>query len=274
MPNHSKIKSGYFIDDVVTIPKTDLSVLTNALNSFAHHLRDEASIETYKRIVEYAKIYNTNEAIHTMIRETNIIETSDLIAKNSKILDKAINAKISINANYKSPRGLISKITLFPIFKIFYIRAWYVICKSKENNQFHPYRLDRFEQITLGNLVNKKYNTDHKIANELLSHGWGMSFPKNKLKAQEKKEYVVIFDKSVAPYIVEGKLRHQNAKLRNMPNGNLEFSIYLNDPWEFCHWVRSFGSLAWFVKPKEMVEIEITDLKNKAGRYDLNLSMD
>ena len=268
LPNNSKLKNGYYLDNIISIPKTDLSILTNALNSFAQHLRDEASIETYKRIVEYAKNHISNEAIHTMIRETNIIESNDIIVKHSKVIDKAISSKMSILVTYKSPRGQETKSTLFPMFKIFYIRAWYVICKLKDLNLFHPYRLDRFININLGNILNKKYKSDYKLATELLSHGWGMSFPDSKMKACEGREYVVIFDKSIAPYIVEGKLRHQNAKLRYLPNGNLEFSIKLSDPWEFCHWIRSFGSLAWFIKPKEIVDIEIKDLKNKVDRYN------
>ena len=277
IPDKSRLKNGYVLNDIFTVNETELPVVMNALCTFAEQLQDISAVEAYRKIQTSILAQDKKLTVfyeHSFIREKNIIDKTSHTDEIEKVLSLAIKKNLAIRVEYKSPRSESFRTVVYPIFKVFYIRAWYVVCKSINDKTFNPYRLDRFTKITILDKKNTNFKKDYNLAKELLNIGWGMSFPASKQKAQDFIELVVGFDKSVAPYIKEGKQRHQNAKLRTLDNGNLEFKIQLSDPWEFCHWVRSFGSLAWFIKPKELVEIEINDLKNKACRYNLNLPLD
>jgi len=171
-------------------------------------------------------------------------------------------------------------ITVFPLFKIFYERAWYVIVRDCKKSVIHPCRLDRIQDASpIASLTNPTFSGDFNNAVYLINCGWGMTFPRS---VQEVKQLaqapdtVVRFHREVAPYILEGKRRHPFARLQRARDGSGDvlFSIKLLDHWEFKHWVRSFGSSAHFIAPQALVDQERAEVRRIARNYGCDFNQD
>ncbi|HEY9787854.1 MAG TPA: WYL domain-containing protein, partial [Candidatus Obscuribacterales bacterium] len=176
---------------------------------------------------------------------------------------------------YMSPRLSDElRIDVYLLFKVFYERAWYVITRDVGSRSYYPCRLDRIKELKLldGYPIHQTLGEDIEEAHYLMGCGWGMTFPATRKDADRGKtcpETVVRFSAKVAPYIVEVSGRHPMAKVGYARDGSGDavFRIRLLDLWEFKHWVRQFGSNAWFLSPPSVVDEEKAEVRRMAARY-------
>lgn len=274
-----RLRHGYVLQGIYSLGEEELDTVVDALNAFGNSLESQSAQETVERLKLQAKGVRRSSKSSTVrvIGHRQIYALKDEQKKAERDLAVAAQKHAAIQATYKTPRE--SKpidIKGYPLFLVFYERGWYCIIKDMTEKVYRPRRLDRFHNLKVlaGEPLNTSHDSDSQEARLLMSHGWGMSFPRSfaELNETEHTEVIVRFDSTLASYILEGQSRHPLAKTSRAKDGSgdVEFRIKLHgDLFEFKNWVRSFGSKAWFLSPTSIVENEKREVRRMAERYKL-----
>jgi len=279
LPRQGRMRDGYFLDGFLTLSGSEINSVLNALETFSIDLQDQDFTKLVKTIRRRTVANMGNAAISA--RQTKSI-AHRVATKNSnhdvvKLINSAVNNSTLCKMCYVSPRNdLPSQFTNYILLTVFYERAWYAIVKDADSGNYFPCRFDRIESLNLETKAPRLEASDGHIteARFLMSNGWGMTFPKNRdelLRVNDLPETIVRFEHSIAEYILETASRHPKGHAEHLRDGtgDVLFKIRLHDIWEFRHWVRQFGSLAWFVAPENVVNQERTDILKLASRYSL-----
>lgn len=279
LPSKPRLREGYFLQDMVTLAQPELGVVIDALCAFAISLKDSDSERIFQRISSVAKFLDTKDGSSRLTQRyigQRIISRDQATLKELELLIMhAIRNRLPMKIHYASPRtpGTLT-FDAYPLFKIFYERAWYVIIRNVQKPLYHPCRMDRIARARILDKqpANTQVADDVHQSRYLISCGWGMTFPASTEDANRLNDCpdtIVRFDSGVAQYILEGLERHPRARivLSRDGTGDVFFKIKLADLWEFKHWVRSFGSQAWFVAPESAVEEEKAEIARLRHRY-------
>lgn len=272
-----RLRQGYVLQGIYSLGEEELDTVVDALNAFGTSLESQSAQETVERLKSQAQGVrrSTKSSTVRVIGHRQIYALKDEQKKAERDLAIAAQKHAAIQATYKTPREAKPiDIKGYPLFLVFYERGWYCIIKDMNEKAFRPRRLDRFHNLKILNSEpsNASHETDTQEARLLMSHGWGMSFPRSfaELNKSDHTEVVVRFDSTLASYILEGQSRHPLAKTSRAKDGSgdVEFRIKLHgDLFEFKNWVRSFGSKAWFLSPQNIVETEKREVRRMAERY-------
>lgn len=281
LPGGTRARDGYLLDGFLTVSADEAVQILDALEAFSIDLRDEdfalltGKIRRRFKTVskEPARIRRKTKRLgHSLATKKGLPQVLDAI-------QKAIETSQACCMVYRSPRTVnASKFTNYPLLNVFYERAWYLIVKDTQTGDYFPCRLDRIESLEPTPRLPQLRNSEECAAEVrfLISHGWGMTFPRNRtelLNLENEPDTIVRFDSSIGDYLLETVGRHPKASVERAKDGtgDILFAIKLHDSWEFKHWVRQFGSLAWFLAPKVTVDAEKRELIKLARRYELEI---
>lgn len=279
LPQQKRLRNGYILSDMFTLAVSEYHPVRDAIFAFAVNLQDEQFHRIMQRMLRQMNSeYGSNKVATRLVGQRVMTKSSARQIEIEKVLLDSIAAGTAVSFEYLSPRlSKPLKSSAYVLFKVFYQRAWYVIVKDINDQNYYPCRLDRIPsaQMKRPRTINRNFLADAEEACYLMSCGWGMTFPATLAKARQLKhcpETIVRFDSSVAQYIMEGLERHPKAKvsLTNDGTGDALFKIRLADLWEFKHWVRSFGAAAWFLAPNTAVDQEKAEIARMKFRYGMS----
>jgi predicted DNA-binding transcriptional regulator YafY len=264
LPAKERLRSGYVLNNVVSLPEDDLQIVTDVLAVFASRFNDKEAARLLARL-GYAAKTRTRE-----VRQRDIYATNEAI---QNTLLAAIRARQAVSMEYVTPR--LEKpqgIKCFPLLMVFHERGWYCITRELKAKKYHPRRLDRVRSCSAEDTRNDSHDDDVAQAEFLMSCGWGMTFPRNLEELQESDDappIVARFERTVAPYILESLRRHPRGTVSAAKDGSGDalLKIRLSDPQEFLYWIRSFGARAWIVSPQTIVEKEKAEIRRMQQRY-------
>lgn len=264
-----RLRSGYVLQGMHTIGTEELPTVIDALWAFGFNLNDSAAWSISRRLG------STSRTI--ALRQKNIYRTAKSQDEIGERISFAIRDHLCARMVIETPRlPKPAKFEVFPLFKVFYERGWYLITRNIDKKAYFASRIDRIKSFEILKTCppNETHDKDIEDAQILINSGWGMDFPhtyEEYRQIESQPEVVVRFDASVAAFIKEGAERHPKATMDYAPDGtgHLDFRIRLRYYNEFRNWVRSWGSKAWFVEPQSFVDEERAELFRQARNYNV-----
>jgi predicted DNA-binding transcriptional regulator YafY len=284
LPDQPRLRQGYDLEGICSLSPEDIELVLDALHVFGLRLSDQQSMNLYRRLSANSQRRDQAGATETRrvraagpvrsIRQRNIYARTGKAESIQSTLLQAIHTHRRVQITYFTPRiGRTIEAQEYPILMTFHERGWYCIMRSTKSKTFYPRRCDRVRSCSImAGAVNHSHSDDYLEAEFLISCGWGMSFPANRLELEQsdrQEPIVVRFERSLAPYILESHDRHPRGVVTKTRDGTeeVEFKIRLNRADEFLYWVRSFGSRAWIVSPESLRLKEKSEVKRTARRY-------
>lgn len=274
LPRSPRLRHGYFLQGFHTVGGREVGVVIDALTAFGLSLSDARALEISRRLVSHT---STGNIRMFGLHQRTIYKAATSQKKIEDALFAATKEHLPVRLSIESPWKPEAKdITVYPLFKVFYERGWYLISRELNKKAYYPCRLDRIKKCEMPKRaeVNESHERDLDEAQYLINCGWGMDFAHtiSELQATEQgPEVVVRFDQSVAPFLKEGVNRHPKAKLSAAPDGSghLDFRIRLTYYRDFKKWVRSWGSKAWFIEPQDFVKEEVAQIRRQMFTYKM-----
>lgn len=265
-----RLRSGYFLLGMQSIGTAELPTVVDSLWAFGFNLNDPTAWAICRRLG------STSRTI--ALRQKNIYKTAKSQQDIDEKLSLAIKDHLCARIVLETPRlAKPAKFDVFPLFKVFYERGWYLISRSTDARAYFPSRVDRIKSCEIAKAVhpNSDHDKDIESAQFLINSGWGMDFPhtyEEHAEIDSQPEVVVRFDSTVAAFIREGAERHPRAKMSYAPDGSghLDFRIKLKYYNEFKNWIRSWGAKAWFMEPQTFVDEERAELRRQIINYKLD----
>ncbi len=161
---------------------------------------------------------------------------------------------------------------VYPLQLIYADIAWYLLTENVTDGHFALSRLDRFtdycQPLPSDDRGIAIQQQQLNVAHALLRNGWGLSLGKvveQQLERQRQLQLIdvrVRFFQAVAPFILEGQLRHPRQQLKRQRKNDrgqvieVDYCIQLppRSLPEFSRWVRSFGANAQVIAPSNLVQ--------------------
>lgn len=260
-----RLRSGYVLLGMNTIGTEELPTVIDSLWAFGFNLNDSTAWTISRRLGSTTRTIG--------LRQKNIYRTAKSQEEIEERIGLAIKERLGVRMVLETPRlNKPTKFDVYPLFKVFYERGWYLVTRNIEKKAYFASRLDRIKSCEIQKSVNDSHDKDIEDAHILINSGWGMDFPHTFEEFKEidtQPEVIVRFDESVAAFIREGGERHPKAKMdfASDGSGHLDFRIRLRYYSEFRNWVRSWGSKAWFLQPQNLVDEESTEVRRQARNY-------
>jgi hypothetical protein len=268
-----RLRSGYVLQGMHTIGTEELPTVIDSLWAFGFNLNDSTAWAISRKLGSSSRTL--------AFRQKNIYRTAK---SQDEIVDRiaiAIRDHLCLRIVLESPRlSKPTKFDVFPLFKVFYERGWYLVTRNLDKKAYFASRMDRIKSCEIQKTCSPNDAQDKDItdAHILMNSGWGMDFPHTFEEyhgIEFQPDVVVRFDASVASFIKEGAERHPKAKMAYAPDGSghLDFRIRLRYYNEFRNWVRSWGSKAWFLEPQSFIDEERTELVRQAWNYGMKATV-
>jgi predicted DNA-binding transcriptional regulator YafY len=174
-----------------------------------------------------------------------------------KVLNESICDRTAIKITYFSYSSKkTSKRKIYPYCLYYYQGAIYVVAKdelSKEERTFNVERIRQAEKLTEPFVLPKKFN-----AADYFKESFGIF-------KSEPTKVVVLFDKSVAPYIKE-RIWHPSQVVEAHEKEGVKLTIKVSGTREIKSWIMGFCEHAVVVEPQELKE----EIKRDIGRMTTN----
>jgi predicted DNA-binding transcriptional regulator YafY len=272
LPDRPRLREGYFLADIQTIGLEENETVVDALSALGVNLHDHQALLISRRLAK-----QHTRQFRTGLRQRDIYKVPNADNEIEKKLFLAMTNRQAIKLRIESPRTEKPQVfTTYPLFRVFHERGWYLITRNINKTAYFPCRIDRIKscEILKKEAINTTFDADLAQAQYFINCGWGMDFPHTIEELQETEaspDIVVRFDQSIAKFIREGINRHPKAKIELASDGTgcLDFHIKLKYHNEFKHWVRSWGSKAWFLAPQSFVDEEKAEVRRKMQIYGI-----
>ena len=265
-----RLRNGYVLQGFHTIGTSELPTVIDALWAFGFNLNDPVAWRVSRRLGSSRRTI--------ALRQRNIYKSAVSAQEIGDRLELAIKEQLAVRIVLETPRApkpLIYEV--YPLFKVFYEKGWFLITCSTHRKAYYATRVDRIKKCEILKQTQSTQSHDKDIENAqmLMNSGWGMDFPHTFEEYSEidsQPEVVVRFDSSVAAFIREGPDRHPKARMAYASDGtgHLDFRIKLKYYSEFRTWVRSWGSKAWFLEPQAFIDEEIADVRRQMMNYKID----
>jgi predicted DNA-binding transcriptional regulator YafY len=182
---------------------------------------------------------------------TNILGTTPVLSgpthheeenlKKVRRLRVAVDMRKWVTFNYVKPNSSKAEFKdIRPLAVFFRRHAFYLVGFPKELEQPRMYRINRIKNLAIQKESFKSVDFDIQSylddAFEFFASG-------------PVEEVVIMFDKSVAPFISE-LVWHPRQKLEPLPDGSLRFSLKVSINQEIVRWILQYGGECEVISPK------------------------
>ena len=164
-----------------------------------------------------------------------------------RILDKLSKAcrdrrEISFTYDYPSKREQKRK-KIKPIQLINHDNVWYLLVGNEQNKPGHFYSLARISNLKLHAAT---FAPIIFSVEKFMENNFGI------FRGDKVFDVQIIFDSFAAPYIKERK-RNPSQKIKDRPDGQIDYSITVNHLVEIKAWIMSWGKHATVQGPQELI---------------------
>lgn len=275
LPKQERLRQGYLLENICTLAQGEVALVLDALHVFGTRLSDAEAAALIERIRRWIKGNSGSVRPTRTLRQRNIYKKSRQSKEIEEMLFQAIRSQTAVSITYDTPRlRKPEQVSGYPLLMVFHERGWYCIMRDLQSRVYSPRRLDRIKscQAVKSADANSHHFEDLTEAEFLMSCGWGMTFPRSRKEldaANAQPPIVVRFDNTVSGYLLESVERHPLGTVSPTRDGSgdAQMQIRLANPREFLYWVRSFGSHAWIVSPRSVVEAERAEILRMSARY-------
>lgn len=171
--------------------------------------------------------------------------------------------------NYSMSRGRALSLNYFSINKssltirkvdpynlIFKSGAWYIIGYCHMKQQVETFKVSRIKSLKITDeIYMRPYNFELK---DYLEKNWA-------LFTGEKTKVTIKFDKNMDCFIRDTKW-HVNQEIKNLEDGSVLFSVYVDETDDIKNWVMGFGKNAEVIEPSQLrdeIKQEIIEMSKK-----------
>lgn len=174
-------------------------------------------------------------------------------------IERSISERRILHIKYFSLRtGMETERNVDPYALVFRRHAWYLIgyCHLREN-----IRTFRVERIKDAYNIDEPFERpdDFDIAT-YLEDAWEL------YKGGETIDAKILFDKSIAPLLLEGR-RHHNQKIEVKVDGSLIYTVRVRGVEEIGRWILSFGRKAEVLSPPALRSYVARELRSAVSKY-------
>ena len=200
-----------------------------------------------KKISVFLSKFKDYQQYSTIFQETN----------------KAIMEKRQIKITYYSiSNDEITKRKLDPIHLMFRGGFWYLIAFCHLRNEIKMFRIDRIKALQMTDII-FQVPADFSLASYM-----GKSWQVVRGEGEAYQVEIKIF--APASRWVKEEKRHPTQKIIALENGDILFTAEVSSLSEIKSWILQLGSYAEVVKPKELKEEVIEEIKKMRRRYREN----
>jgi predicted DNA-binding transcriptional regulator YafY len=173
-------------------------------------------------------------------------------------LSKACRDRRLVSFDYVAPqRGKERKEKLRPLQLVNHANAWYMFAWDEKKNMYPLYSLARVsnQRIHSSTFPEHEFSLD-----KYMKDSFGI------FRGDRTYKVRVWFDDFAAPYIRERKW-NDSQKIKDLKDGEIEFSITVNDLIEIKGWILNWGEYAKVLSPKELVDDMKGELEKTLAHY-------
>ncbi len=176
-------------------------------------------------------------------------------------LRRAVDGDLVIEFSYLSLKGEQSRRAADPYFLIFRGRAYYLIAYCQRRKEMRLFRLDRISDLKIRT---QRFARNPEVSPaSFFQHSWELQ--------QGQPVRVKLQLSGRAAIVAQSGQHHPSEKLRQLPDGRLEYVATVAGLDEIARWVLGFGGEAVVVAPAELKQMVLARAeticeKHRAGR--------
>jgi predicted DNA-binding transcriptional regulator YafY len=175
-------------------------------------------------------------------------------------INKAIMEKRQIKITYYSiSNDEITKRNIEPIHLMFRGGFWYLIAFCHLRNEIKMFRIDRIKDLQFTDKI-FQVPADFSLASYM-----GKSWQVVRGEGETYQVEIKIF--APASRWVKEEMLHPTQQIKSLENGDILFTAEVGSLSEIKRWILQLGSCAEVVKPKELKEEVLEEIKGMERRY-------
>jgi predicted DNA-binding transcriptional regulator YafY len=133
----------------------------------------------------------------------------------------------------------------------------YLVAWVPQYEEFRTFAAERIERLSVGTDTFRK---TQELPPDLFSTSMGVFWA--------PPEHVEIeFDARVAPF-VRGRVWHDSQELEEHPDGRLSMRLHVSNDWALRSWLLGFGSGVRVIRPVELAETLLDELRRACALYE------
>ncbi|HNO77993.1 MAG TPA: WYL domain-containing transcriptional regulator [Phycisphaerae bacterium] len=161
--------------------------------------------------------------------------------------------------------GCVIEDVIHPYKRIFMNRGWYMIGFSEKEGATRTYKLERIEQLTLGEQLFEP-DPDFSLEN-YFGCAWQM------IRGDRRYHVVIRFTPKVAGN-VEEVLWHRSQRVQRDADGSLLFEVDVDGLGEISWWIMGYGDQALVLEPPELRDLIVKRARSLVAGYDDTTNVD